>query len=96
MSTTMTTSDDYVHKSLDDKNMIALGKLKKEWIKLPKELGGKKCKVLSEIDIKCGCNKHNTVLYRLEGKYDTVNCKIKGWMWMNKFTDEEIYSFRIK
>lgn len=93
MATQMETSDDYIY-SLDNKNgthSVVIGdNIKKDWIKLPKELGGKKQKITETIKSYCTCGKHITNIYILEGKYTTMYCNtVKQWAFVES-PDEQL------
>ena len=88
----VTMKTDNVHEI--DKYII-IGKLKKEWIRTPKELGSKKLKVIDEFETICSCGKHNTTLYILDGDYFTVNCT-KGWAWYRQPENRnDLYKMKI-
>ena len=48
---------------------------KRDWMKLPKELGGLKKKVINTAIRPCCCNTHNTKVYKLEGNYLNYWCE---------------------
>lgn len=97
MNIAVETYNNNIHKALNDNSVIINNNTKKEWIQLPTELGRKKCKVIDTLKIKCMCNKHNTELYRLEGKYMTMYCSVlNGWQWLEKMTDDELKSVIVK
>ena len=83
--TEVTIKNDNVCKT--DDNTIIIGKLKKEWIKTPKQLGSKKLKVTDEFTTLCKCGNHLTTLYILEKDYFTMHCESKGWAWLKQPTD---------
>jgi hypothetical protein len=80
---TVESEDNNIHTSQNGKIMV-VGKTKKEWIKLPKQLGGKKSKVVDSFICTCYCNKHKTELYVLEADYVTMCCESMGWPWVQK------------
>ena len=84
MAYTCTTTNDKIHVLQED-NMIIAAPMKKSWIRLPKQLGGTKAKVLDQFKTVCRCNKHTTTLYVLVGKYVTMYCDdVEQWAWIVK------------
>jgi hypothetical protein len=83
---TFESSNDKIHKgkSADVKNTMIVGETKKVWIKLPKELGGKKANVKETIkSVPCKCGKHTTDVYLLDSIYSTMYCDTVGqWAWI--------------
>ena len=76
--------NDRVHQSTDKKNII-VGKTKKLWMKLPPQLGSKKCNVLDQFETICNCSTHMTTMYVLDGSYCTMHCgPANGWAWIVK------------
>ena len=73
----VTITKDDIYKT--DDNITIVGKLKKEWIETPKQLGSKRLKVADEFTTLCNCGEHFTTLYILEKDYFTMHCKTKGW-----------------
>lgn len=64
-----------------------------QWIRLPKELGGKRAKVIDNFVAKqCICNKHPARVYILDGEYAVVECLTKGFAWIKK--PDDISSFK--
>lgn len=86
MSEEFDTTNDYMHISKDGKTLIFDKTLKKDWIKLPSnvgELSGKKSKIIEQIQSLCCCDKHFTTMYLLEDKYTTMYCNtVKQWAWV--------------
>ncbi len=70
-----------VYKSKDG-HSLAVG-MEPEWMKLPKELGGRKVNVKEVFTAKvCKCGKHPAKIYILNCDFMVVECK-SGYMWMN-------------
>lgn len=56
-----------------------------DWIRLPKQLGGQKKKVIDIYNIdKCKCGKHPTTIYELEGNYFTCKCDKNGYIFVKR------------
>ncbi|AYV81298.1 MAG: hypothetical protein Harvfovirus26_6 [Harvfovirus sp.] len=84
MTETFESENDKIHISKDGKTVI-FGKVKKEWMRLPKELGGIKVKVIDQFGTRCRCTKHDTTAYILKSKYCTMFCDEVGqWAWILK------------
>ncbi len=57
---------------------------KPDWVRLPKELGGDKVKVLRLIKGACpgsNCNNHTVHHYILDSKYGVAECGRAGFLW---------------
>ena len=55
------------------------------WVKLPKQLGGAKKKVLRYFDIEyCQCGTHPTTVYELEDNYIVCKCDKNGYVFAQK------------
>jgi hypothetical protein len=90
----VTIDKDNIYKT--DDNITIIGKLKKEWIKTPKQLGSKKLKVIDEFTTQCNCGKHFTTLYILEKDYFTMHCESKGWAWLKQPANKSLlYELKI-
>ena len=82
MSRIFESTDDFCHKGKDGKTLLIGNNIKKDWIKLPKEIGGQKIDVEDSFITHCFCGKHSATLYVLKKKYMTINCSTrKQWLW---------------
>ena len=65
------------------------------WVKLPKELGGKKVNVLDDFrSSSCKCGKHSARILILDRNYVCVECsKTKGFYWLK--TPKDINQFKL-
>ena len=90
----VTMDKDDIYKT--DDNITIVGKLKKEWIETPKQLGSKKLKVTDEFTTLCNCGEHFTTLYILEKDYFTMHCESKGWAWLKQPANKSLlYKLKI-
>ena len=72
----------------EDGDILAVG-CKPQWIKLPKQLGGRRVNILdSFVARSCKCGKHPANVMILDCDYMIVECT-NGYMWMNKPNDIE-------
>ena len=56
-----------------------------DWIRLPKELGGKKAKVLGQFANPCVCGDgHSVTHFELEGPVGVAECDRIGFAWYMK------------
>ena len=65
---------------------------KPDWVRLPKELGGGKVKVLRLIEGGCpgpDCKNHTVRHYVLDSKYGVAECSRAGFIWYEGSLDEK-------
>jgi hypothetical protein len=90
----VTMDKDDIYKT--DDNITIVGKLKKEWIKTPEQLGSKKLKVSDDFTTLCNCGEHLTTLYILEKDYFTMHCESNGWVWLKQPANKSLlYKLKI-
>lgn len=78
-------NEPYVFKSKDGKTLAV--NAEPTWLKLPKELGGKKVQVEEIFTAKvCKCGKHPAKVFILESDYIAVEC-INQYMWIRRPND---------
>lgn len=79
------------HKGETKHAWLKLPETPTNWVRLPKQLGGRKVNVVDEfIATSCKCGNHPSKILILDCDYMCVECsKNPGFMWMNKPTDIE-------
>ena len=77
---------------------IKLPDTRTPWVKLPKELGGKKVNVIDEFIAKsCKCCNHQSRILILDCDYMCIECSLNlGFMWFKKPTDIESFKLKLK
>lgn len=78
-----------IFKSKDGKTLAV--NIEPTWLKLPKELGGKRVNIQEIFTAKvCKCGKHPAKVFVLERDYIAVEC-INQYMWIRKPNDIEAF-----